>query len=347
MDNQISAQNIIEDGDIEKYRRLSDAACKQLLGDKLILACILKSCIPEFKDCSVSDIESRYIEGEPDIGTVGVHPETTNVKTNSRIQGLSNESASESEGRITYDIRFCATTPRDKRLKLIINIEAQNNYYPGYPLIKRAFYYLCRQISAQYGSVFEKSDYGAIQKVYTIWICLDPPAKRKNTITAYRFTENCIAGNAVQPTENYDLGQIYMICLGSEKDGRYTGLLRLLDVFMSKSSKIDEKSRVLKDEFDAEIPDRLSEKECNMGGYSEYIENYGYRRGIKEGRAEGKAEGVLKGKSEGFALAVANLMKKLKMSIDDAMNAVDVPKNDRDLCRSIVIKMQNAANSAS
>ena len=79
-----------------------------------------------------------------------------------------------------------------------------------------------------------------------------------------------------------------------------------------------------------------------MGGSGEYIENCGYRRGIEEGRAEGE----VKGKSEGIALAVVNLMKKLKMSIDDAMNAVDVPKNDWDLCRSIVLKIQNAANFA-
>ena len=60
------------------FRRLSDAACKQLLGDKLILACILKGCVLEFMNCHVNDIETKYIEGEPEIATVGVYPETTN-----------------------------------------------------------------------------------------------------------------------------------------------------------------------------------------------------------------------------------------------------------------------------
>ena len=87
------------------YRYLSDAACKQLLGDKLILACILKGCIPEFKDRSVSEIETKYIEGEPEIGTVGVHAETTNkrkAKQGSKIHGMSNEDTTDTEGKVIF-----------------------------------------------------------------------------------------------------------------------------------------------------------------------------------------------------------------------------------------------------
>ena len=164
-----------------KYRRLSDAACKELLGDKLILACILKGCIPEFKDCHVNDIENKYIEGEPEIGTIGVYPETTNTNnTNNtdapgKIHGINGESATDTEGKITFDIRFYALTPANTRMKMIINVEAQNEFYPGYPLMMRAVYYGCRQISAQYGSEFDHSHYENIKKVYSIWICFDPP----------------------------------------------------------------------------------------------------------------------------------------------------------------------------
>ncbi len=53
--NEFNMNRICNDAD---YRRLSDAACKQLLGDKLILACILKGCVPEFMNCHVNDIET-------------------------------------------------------------------------------------------------------------------------------------------------------------------------------------------------------------------------------------------------------------------------------------------------
>ncbi len=54
-------------------------------------------------------------------------------------------------------------------IRLIINIEAQNDFYPGYPLIKRGIYYCSRMISAQYGTEFKNSHYENIKKVYSIW----------------------------------------------------------------------------------------------------------------------------------------------------------------------------------
>ena len=40
-----------------------------------------------------------------------------------------------------YDIKFTARTPQNKRIAVIINLEIQNNFNAGYPLIKRAEYY--------------------------------------------------------------------------------------------------------------------------------------------------------------------------------------------------------------
>ena len=42
-----------------------DEACKQVLANKTILAWIMKGCLKEYNDCSISDIAERYIEGEP------------------------------------------------------------------------------------------------------------------------------------------------------------------------------------------------------------------------------------------------------------------------------------------
>ncbi|MBQ9816840.1 MAG: hypothetical protein IJM59_05165 [Proteobacteria bacterium] len=54
-----------------------------------------------------------------------------------------------------------------------------------------------------------------------------------------------------------------MICLGTKKDERHTGLLKLLDILLLGNSN-DEKRAVFKDIFDAEMPARLLEKESNM-----------------------------------------------------------------------------------
>ena len=131
-----------------------DAACKRLLANKSILAWILKDCVEEYRNCDIRDIVEKYIESEPQIAEVAVNPDETNVS----IRGLSNEDTTLTEGTVTYDIRFMASAPVSGELiQLIINVEAQNDFYPGYPLIKRGIYYCSRMISAQYGVEFTKS----------------------------------------------------------------------------------------------------------------------------------------------------------------------------------------------
>ncbi|MFR0733968.1 MAG: hypothetical protein ACLSHU_07035 [Oscillospiraceae bacterium] len=96
-------------------------------------------------------------------------------------------------------MRFSAVAPgEDGKIGLIINIEAQSKYHPGYPLVKRAIYYCGRMLSAQYGSVFTQSHYGEIQKVYSIWICTRPPKERENTITSYTLQERHLVGHVTR-----------------------------------------------------------------------------------------------------------------------------------------------------
>ncbi len=181
-----------------------DAACKRLLSEKIILAWIMKNCLDEYRDCDVNEIAGKYIEGTPQIGEVAVAPDESN-KT-SVIHGTGNEDASLTEGTITYDIRFYAIAPVSGELiRLIINIEAQNDFYPGYPLIKRGIYYCSRMISSQYGTEFTSSHYEKIKKVYSIWICMNPPKNRENSITRYYIKEENLAGSVKERKADYDL----------------------------------------------------------------------------------------------------------------------------------------------
>ena len=130
-------------------------------------------------------------------------------------------------------------------------------------------------------------------------------------------------GEFYESVANYDLLSTIMICLGTKEDERYTGLLKLLDIWLSGNS-IDEKRAALKDIFDAEMPARLLEKESNMCNYSDFVEN----RGIKKGRKEGKAE------------ALVNLMDSLKLSIEQAMNSLKIPESEWDEYRKLVADLE-------
>lgn len=165
-----------------------DNACKRLLANKIILAWIMKSCLEEYRDCGISEIASKYIEGEAQISEAAVHPDEEAESL--QITGLNTEDSTINEGTVTYDIRFRAIVPdTGERISLIINVEAQNDFYPGYPIVKRNLYYCCRLVSSQYGTEFTNSHYEKIKKVYSIFICMNPPNYRKNTINQYSIQE--------------------------------------------------------------------------------------------------------------------------------------------------------------
>ena len=114
-------------------------------------------------------------------------------------------------------------------MEIIVNVEAQNKYNPGYPLIKRGVYYVSRMISAQNGVDFKNGEYGKLKKVCSIWICLNAPKERRNSITRYTLREEQLVGNSVEAAKNYDLISVVMICLGDAQE-RQADVLRMLDV---------------------------------------------------------------------------------------------------------------------
>ena len=288
-----------------------DAACKRLLANKSILAWILKDCVEEYRNCDIRDIVEKYIESEPQIAEVAVNPDETNVS----IRGLSNEDTTLTEGTVTYDIRFMASAPVSGELiQLIINVEAQNDFYPGYPLIKRGIYYCSRMISAQYGVEFTKSQYAAIKKVYSIWVCARPPKNREDSITSYSLKERNVIGNVKEPIQNYDLMTAVMICLGS--NSKENNVLRLLETLLSSKMESETKKHILQNEFDIKMTQTFDKEVSDMCNLSKGI----IEESLAEGRVEGEEKATLK--------AICSVMDKLKMKAEQAMEFLNVNKDD-------------------
>lgn len=291
-----------------------DAACKRLLAIKIILAWIMKSCLDEYRDFDVNEIAEKYIEGEPVISKVAVTPDETNVTQ--RVHGIGSEDTSLTEGTITYDIRFLATAPVSGELiRLIINIEAQGDFRPGYPLTKRGIYYCCRMISAQHGTEFVDSHYQDIKKVYSIWIAIKPPLERQNTITRYRIIEENMVGQVKEPIRNYDLMTLLMICLGKPEDTD-CDILKLLGVLLSNEIEAAEKQQILQNDFSIPMTRELEgglQDMCNLG---EVIA----RENMAKGRVEGREETLL--------FNIKNLIKNTGWSLEQAMKTLGVPRDE-------------------
>lgn len=272
-----------------------DRATKKLLANKIVLAHIMKGCVREYRDCTVEDIAEKYIEGMPEVGTVGVHVDDTNREPKASgeiIHGSNTEDSTLTEGTIYYDVRFDAVAPKEnaaeqeERICLIINVEAQNKFNPGYLLVKRAIYYCSRLISAQRGSVFSKSEYGKIKKVYSIWVCTRPPEEFENTITRYAIQADPIVGNAVEDGENYDLLSAVMVCLGKPDTKNYAGVLKFLEVLLS-SRAAEEKKKILTEDFGVSMTETLEQEVRDMCNLSQGVKAEGVQQGIKQGIREG------------------------------------------------------------
>ena len=101
---------------------------------------------------------------------------------------------------------------------VIVNIESQKDDKKPYLMEKRAVYYASRLISAQKEVIFRGQDYQKIRKVYSIWIRINVPEEKKNTLSLYRMKEDVIMGKYKTQKTNYDLMTIVMIRLGKYDD---------------------------------------------------------------------------------------------------------------------------------
>ena len=258
-------------------KALYDAACKKVLSEKGIVAHILKDCVEEYKNVSIEDIIHKYIQGKPEIDRIMVQEESLLT----RIGNEQTEESSEKEGTVFYDIRFTALAPSNGDIiELIINVEAQNNFHPGYPLLKRGIYYCSRMISSQYGTVFVKSDYGKIKKVYSIWVCTNPSQEMEYSITRYKMTEENLVGMVKAHRQDYDLPNVVMICLGKKTYKELTGLLSLLNlVLIDNYLDSKEKRDTLSNEFKVEITPELEKGVADMCNLSAGIERQGIEKG--------------------------------------------------------------------
>lgn len=265
-----------------------DTEVKKVLSDKTILAWIMKYSIEEFSDFTIEEIRD-CIEGEPEIGTRKVLP----GHSPEVIVGNNTEDSVPGEGTVTYDICFYAIARNGECRKLIINVEAQNSFYPGYDIVTRAVFYCARMLSAQYGREFTAKNYDDIKKVYSIWICMNVPRKMEYTIAKYSMAKEDVYGY-VPDTARYDLLDVVIICFGKEENVRKGNKLhKLLNTLITNEMDTSEKRRVLEQEYgivtSVEMEGGL-QKMCNL---SEMLLERGYAKGMVQGIEQGTLKTIL------------------------------------------------------
>lgn len=278
--------------DVADLQAAYDDNVKWLLSEKWILANILVYAVPEFRGMTVEKV-LPLIDGKPQVAEVFVAPGESNA---SAITGENTEDGVPGEGKVVYDIRFHAWAPNGKGLvKLIIDLEAQKKYFPGYNLVTRGVVYGARLISAQMGTEFSDSHYDDVKKVYSIWICLDTPQYAENTITEYSMEQHNLVGDFPKDKSRYDILSVIMICL-SEQSGEAKNknkLLGLLEALLSGNIPIWEKKTILEQEYQIPMTQKIDRRVNEMCNLSEAILERGVERGMEQGQISGESRMLL------------------------------------------------------
>lgn len=278
MDNSLAREISIANVNVQY-----DTQVKKVLCEKVILAWILKNVTNEFKEMPIEKIEA-CIENHPQISNVRVNPGETNGKNKNarKITGISTEDQIVDEGTIYYDIRFFAYVPKmENHIKIIINLEAQKSFYPGYEIVTRGIFYGGRMISAQLDTEFEIPYYDDLKKVYSIWICMNAPLHIGNAISSYSICKNDLVRGIPDKKWAYDKLAIVMICL-NEKEEKETEFLKMLNTLLSTTKDVEEKKNELEQEYQMNIKNELGKELKLMCNLSELVEEKGAYNKIRE-----------------------------------------------------------------
>ena len=274
-----------------------DKSIKKVLANKPILARILKFTVRELAQLSVSQIENCIESDSVVIGQTFVEPGLSNPKiVNDQL-----EDDVAGEGRIVYDLRFVANLPDGEMTKIIINVEAQRKSNPGYSIVNRGIFYAARLLSAQLNTEFTNNgsnpaQYDDIKKVYSIWICMDCPENKKDSIVSYSLSPEIL----YQGNKNfcldyaYDLMSVVVVHLSGNPECSQNQLIGMLDTLLGEMDAQTKKQK-LQEVFQLPMTMEIDREVNDMCNLSLGI----WEEALSEGRIEGKLEGRLEGERMG------------------------------------------------
>lgn len=275
--------------ELENTEAQYDEHAKRILSNRYVLAWILKYTVTEFEELSIEQIAATCISEEISISKIRVMPGETNVKEERkrpRIVGANTEDKVPGEGVIYYDIRFSAHAPRkDEVVKILLNIEAQKKFKLKYALVTRGIFYTARMLSAQLGTEFAASDYSGMEKVYSIWICMNAPDYIGNAISEYSIKKQDIIAGIPDNREDYDKLSVVMICLNGTKKGKEKGegIIGLLNTLLTTDMKVEEKGKILSEKYGIEVDEGFGEEMEHMCNLGEGIREEALEEGMEKG----------------------------------------------------------------
>lgn len=313
------------------YDKKLDAQAKKIIANRKFLARILKEYVPEFRDVPYEDICNKYIEPRIYVGEAAVERDLTNPsidkadeEESDTIDGIMNEDTSVTEATVTYDVLFKVKCPgkSGKFIEFYINVEAQADYNPGYPLEIRALYYASRRFASQLRHITKKTNYGGLEKVYSIWLVMGDtvPKKAAGTVSYYHMTREDLVGEFEQDSDIYDKISTIMIRFDEDSNIKDPYLKSLQTIFKKETSK-EEKIEAF-EEQGIEIDGQLESGVSDMCNYGSYVAASSEKKGIEKGIQQGIIRGWIEALRE-MNIPEREIAEKIKAKYDLTDEEVD------------------------
>ena len=119
----------------------------------------------------------------------------------------------------------------------------------------------------------------------------------------------------------------------TEAQAQPADVLRLLNVLLSSECRVEEKKRILEEEFAIKVSKQMEEEMAQMCNLSRGIVEKGIAQGMEKGIAQGIEKGMAQGVEKGAFNATLDSLRRLianaGMSAEQAMNVLEIPASER------------------
>ena len=188
--------------------------------------------------------------------------------------------------------------------KIIINVEAQRKSNPGYSIVNRGIFYIARLLSAQLNTEFtnngsDSAQYDNMKKVYSIWICMDCPEDKEDSIVSYSLKPEILyQGNKTLNIDyTYDYVVVVVVHLSGNPECSHNQLIGMLDTLLSKMD-VKAKKQKLQEEFQLPMTMEIDQEVSDMCNLSLGLWEEAVTKGKHEGMLLGEEKGRLEGRIE-------------------------------------------------
>ncbi|MBR5999101.1 MAG: hypothetical protein IK043_01505 [Candidatus Methanomethylophilaceae archaeon] len=227
---------------------IDDSSFKDIIRNANILSAIIGRYVDDFQGMSAKEIRKCL-----DVG-----------KNATYVKEMNTERATPRDP-LHMDAVFDVKSPHGKNdnVRIIVNVEGQNNVSNRYPMENRIQYYVSELIYMQKGTYFENDDYGSISKVYSIWFMMDPLKRYRNTVIRYSLGGRYVGNSPDAPIPDMDLINAIVVNLG-EYNGDMDAVLSFPALLFAKGMDFVPWKREMKTKFNVDVSQLLYRKVRKM-----------------------------------------------------------------------------------